>query len=53
MNKDLFISYLMPVCGISAGTEAGGPSIQAQHLRGIWTGQLRRPVHQRAHPAHT
>lgn len=30
---------------ISAGAEAGGPSIQAQHLRGIRTGQLRRPVH--------
>lgn len=40
-------------CVISAWTEAGCPSIQAQHLRGIWTGQLWRPVHQRAHPAHT
>lgn len=25
---------------ISAGAEAGGPSFQTQHLRGIWTGQL-------------
>lgn len=38
---------------ISAGAEAGGASFQAQHLRRIRIGQLRRPVHQRAHPAHT
>lgn len=25
---------------ISAGAEAGGPTVQAKHLRGIWTGQL-------------
>lgn len=40
------------IVAVSAGAEAGGPSIQTQHLRGIWTGQLWRPVHQRAHPAH-
>lgn len=42
--------FCLPV--ISVGAEAGGPAVQTQHLRGIRTGQLRRPVHQRAHPAH-
>lgn len=53
MNKTqtLFLMcFDFPV--ISAGAEAGSPTIQTQHLRGIRTGQLRRPVHQWAHPAH-
>lgn len=32
-----------------AGAEAGGTSLQAQHLRRIRAGQLWRPVHQWAH----
>lgn len=38
---------------VSAGAEADGSSFQAQHLRGIRIGQLWRPVHQRAHSAHS